>query len=58
MVRELWDSDGAVGMVMVIVILQDLKIKSSHDVLTADPKLSSQPAVDDKELGCVHLLSV
>ncbi|XP_062510811.1 spliceosome-associated protein CWC27 homolog [Corticium candelabrum] len=26
------------------------KIKSSHDVLTNDPKLSSKPAVDDSEL--------
>ena len=30
--------------------LQELKIKSSHDVLTQDPRLSSQPAVDDEEL--------
>ena len=26
--------------------VQDLKIRSSHDVLREDPKLSSQPALD------------
>ena len=31
-------------------LLQDKKIKSSHDVLTEDPKLSSQPALDAEEL--------
>jgi len=29
----------------ISVCWQALKIKSSHDVLTEDPKLSSQPAV-------------
>ena len=32
-------------------ILQDLKIRSSHDVLKEDPKLSSQLAVDPATLG-------
>ena len=30
-------------------VLQSLKIKSSHDVLKDDPKLSSMPAIEDFE---------
>ena len=32
-------------------VFQELKIKSSHDVLKEDPRLSSQPAVDPSEMG-------
>ena len=28
-----------------VSLLQDLRIKSSHDVLTEDPQLSSEPAL-------------
>lgn len=30
-------------------LLQDLRIKSSHDVLTEDPQLSSEPALAVEE---------
>ena len=31
--------------------VQELKIRSSHDILKEDPKLSSQPAVDPAALS-------
>ena len=37
-------------ILLLVAFLQDKKIKSSHDVLTEDPKLSSQPALDAEEL--------
>ena len=40
---------GYCRQVSLFLYLKDMKIKSSHDVLTDDSKLSAQPAVEQTE---------